>query len=90
MHCLDCTLRFDMKIAAVASCHHCGAGICLDHTTVLNPAPAVIGMLPSEPARRVISCLACTPLPQSPNRVLERMRQRMRRSAGATVGSRDA
>jgi hypothetical protein len=61
MHCLDCTLQNHAHNPAVGVCHSCGAAACAQHATVLQTTPTPIGMLPSAPQRRLLSCLNCAP-----------------------------
>lgn len=62
MNCLDCaTDRHDRP--AVAVCHGCGAGVCIDHLEqherILTRSAAINRQVPIEPAARTIRCHVC-------------------------------
>lgn len=63
MNCLDCTVHDHHDRPAVGTCHHCGAGICIDHVelvgdhlTRIEPLNRVVTVDP--PARR-LRCHTC-------------------------------
>ncbi len=62
MNCYDCATH-DTAIAAVAICHDCGAGACLDHAiTSVHHLTRVIPLglhVPIEPPARIVRCTTC-------------------------------
>ncbi len=59
MNCYDCATT-GTTMAAVAVCHDCGAGVCIDHATTtrhhLTRIAALNRPVPVEPAARIIRC----------------------------------
>ena len=62
MNCMDCT-AIDRPRPAVAICHDCGAGVCLDHAHVeprwLTRTAAINRVLRIEPPARLVLCPVC-------------------------------
>ena len=62
MNCYDCHHN-DTQTIAVAICHDCGAGLCLDHTTEgthrLTVVRATGWQAPVDPPERRIRCHTC-------------------------------
>ncbi|MFJ9413799.1 DUF2180 family protein [Streptomyces sp. NPDC101227] len=79
MKCYDCALA-DKAVEAVGSCHHCGAGVCLQHChATLEPGHRLAGVGQTTLPRlaREITCLTCH-FAQSPAYPAETKRARDR------------
>ena len=63
MNCFDCSL-VGAVISAVALCHDCGAGVCLEHAVVrprhLTRTVPLNRLIEVEPPARLIRCHTCT------------------------------
>jgi hypothetical protein len=63
MNCFDCAL-VGAVTSAVAFCHDCGAGVCLDHAVArqrhLTRTVPLIRLIEVEPPARLIRCATCT------------------------------
>jgi hypothetical protein len=62
MNCLDCATAGHTQ-RAVAVCHDCGAGVCIDHLRqherILTRTATMNRLVPVEPSARVIRCHLC-------------------------------
>ena len=62
MNCFDCALT-QVRTAAVAVCHDCGAGVCADHAVVrrrhLTRTVTINRIIEVEPPARLIRCPTC-------------------------------
>ena len=62
MHCLECAQRNEMR-PAVALCHHCSAGLCLEHAVILTQPVLrhvpVCKMEEAEIPARLVLCEIC-------------------------------
>jgi hypothetical protein len=62
MNCLDCTLA-GATTPAVATCHSCGAAVCVDHAVIqphyLQRVVPLNRLIPIDPPARVIACEVC-------------------------------
>ena len=71
MNCFDCALVGDVT-SAVAFCHDCGAGMCLEHAVArqrhLTRTVPLIRLIEVEPPARIIRCTTCTAAHDAVNR----------------------
>ena len=62
MNCLDCALD-DRGAVAIAVCHACGAGVCVEHAVVrahhLVRIVTINRPVPVEPPARLVWCPTC-------------------------------
>jgi hypothetical protein len=62
MNCFDCAL-VGTATSAVAFCHDCGAGVCLDHAVTrerhLTRTVTMTRLIEVEPPARLITCHTC-------------------------------
>ncbi|MGC3955306.1 MAG: DUF2180 family protein [Propionicimonas sp.] len=63
MQCFDCAAESSRQTAACATCHTCGAGLCLEHAVAGTAQPEVhgLGNPGNRPGRRVY-CRSCAPV----------------------------
>jgi hypothetical protein len=63
MNCLDCN-HAGIAASAVAICHGCGAGVCVDHAVVrdhhLTRTATINRIIVVDPPARLVRCLVCT------------------------------
>jgi len=85
MNCFDCALA-GAATSAVAFCHDCGAGVCLEHAVArqrhLTRTVPLSRLIEVEPAARLIRCHTCTAAHDAAHRAAAPTRHHAARHVG--------